>query len=393
MAAISGARGSAATLGVSSNQLPIDMADQIFRLEPNNNPLVLIATMLNKTVATQAEYKHLEDARLPRYSQCNNGGGYTSVDTKIVVDDGTAYRAGYLIRNITSGEVMRITAMDPDGDNANEMTISRSWGATAAAAIADDAYLYHVQDSHAENADIVDPQTTTPTQVTNYTGITRTSIGISGTADAIRYYGEKEIVRQRINAGLQHADVIERGFLLGQKNANTSGNYPIRSTGGFHEFVSPYTQTTAALTQAVFLTFLRKKAFAEGSDEKWLFCSGIITEAIMSWALGKVEMHVSDETYGINILKWISPFGTLNIKTHKGLEKMGFDGTIAGGKAFIIDPSAIGYKHLEGRDTKLLPNRQGNGVDGQLDEYLTECGLWLRNEATHAVLEGVTSFT
>ena len=39
-------------------------------------------------------------------------------------------------------------------------------------------------------------------------------------------------------------------------------------------------------------------------------------------------------------------------------------------------------------DTQLLKDRQGNGVDGVIDEYLTEAGLEILQEKTHAIITG-----
>ena len=388
MALVTGARGTDATRGVGSDQLKIDMADAIYRLEPNNTPLVLLASELNRMQATQPVYKHLEDAREERYSRVNNGGGYTSAQTSIVVDDGTAYQAGDMVRVYDSGEIMRVTAV-----STNTLTVTRSWGATAATALTDNDYLYRLGDTNAENADVRDPKSTTPTTVTGYTEIFRDSFGVSDTADNVEYYGETELTRQQVNKGLEHADRIERQFFFGEAVENTSGNYPIRSTGGLNSLITSNVETQAALTETEFDTFLRTAAFLEGSDEKWLFCSGILTQALMTWAKSKVEMSVEETTYGIDVLRYISPFGALNVRTHRGLEKMGFDGTIIGGIGFVVDPGKIGYKHIANRDTQLLTNRQGRGVDGVVDEYLTECGLWLANESCHAILNGITSFS
>jgi hypothetical protein len=51
----------------------------------------------------------------------------------------------------------------------------------------------------------------------------------------------------------------------------------------------------------------------------------------------------------------------------------------------------IAYRPLAGRDTTLKTNIQNNDVDGWMDEYLTEAGLEVRLEKTHAILKGVTS--
>ncbi len=388
MAIINGSRGTGGNLGVSSDQRVIDMADAIYRLEPDNNPLVLLATQMSREVATQPKYNHLEDSRLPRYSQVNNGAGYTSADTTFTVDDGTPYRANHVILNTRTGETMLVSSAA-----ATSVVVTRSLGATAAAALVDNDVLLIVADAQAENSSAPTPKSTTPSTVSNYTGIYRTPFAVSGTAQNVKYYGEDELTRLDINSGLEHGELIERGFFFGEKSEDLTGDQPRRTTGGLNEFVTTNRTTQAQLTKAEFLTFLRTDAFMYGSSTKWLYCSGIIAEAMASWGIADLQLRTDDTVYGINVMKWLSPFGTLIIKPHMGFTRWGYDGTLVGGMGFVVDPAHLGYKHIANRDTQLKRDILKTGIDGRTDEYMTECGLFIRNENTFAVLDGVTSFT
>ena len=46
---------------------------------------------------------------------------------------------------------------------------------------------------------------------------------------------------------------------------------------------------------------------------------------------------------------------------------------------------------MNGRDTTLQTNIQANDTDGQVDQYLTECGLQRNQSPRQALLLGVTS--
>ena len=59
--------------------------------------------------------------------------------------------------------------------------------------------------------------------------------------------------------------------------------------------------------------------------------------------------------------------------------------------AIILDTKDLRYRYVD--DTQLLKDRQGNGVDGVIDEYLTEAGLEILQEKTHAVVTGWNSLT
>ena len=59
--------------------------------------------------------------------------------------------------------------------------------------------------------------------------------------------------------------------------------------------------------------------------------------------------------------------------------------------AVILDTKDLRYRYID--DTSLLKDRQGNGVDGVTDEYLTESGLEILQEKTHAVITSWQSLT
>ena len=59
--------------------------------------------------------------------------------------------------------------------------------------------------------------------------------------------------------------------------------------------------------------------------------------------------------------------------------------------AVILDTKDLRYRYID--DTSLLKDRQGNGVDGVTDEYLTEAGLEILQEKTHAVITSWQSLT
>jgi len=61
-----------------------------------------------------------------------------------------------------------------------------------------------------------------------------------------------------------------------------------------------------------------------------------------------------------------------------------------GGAAFVLDLDRVSRRPFRNRDTRLLPNRQGNGEDKVVFDYLTEMSLELANESAHGVFWGIT---
>jgi hypothetical protein len=56
----------------------------------------------------------------------------------------------------------------------------------------------------------------------------------------------------------------------------------------------------------------------------------------------------------------------------------------------VLDLGYIKKRPLRDRGTRLLRNRQGNGVDSVVHEYLTEMSLEVAQEKTHGILKGIT---
>ena len=88
--------------------------------------------------------------------------------------------------------------------------------------------------------------------------------------------------------------------------------------------------------------------------------------------------------YGIILNTYYSSHGIVDIVYNRAWN----DSAIYGGYAFLIDPAFVEYHYL--RDTRLKQNVQAPDYDGMKDEYLTECGLKLAQEACHAKMTGVT---
>jgi len=194
----------------------------------------------------------------------------------------------------------------------------------------------------------------------------------------------------RAKKGTEHALDIERAFWFGEKNSDSSGTqgHPRRSTGGILEFISSsgaYTQDAGGtLTVTELNTFLRE-GFTYGSDQKTMFVGGLVLQAINEFARGQILMQPLASSYGMQIGKWVTAFGTVNL-VHNPL----FVGSVYGGAAFLLDMECFKYRYMNNRDTKLYTNVQSPDVDGQIDQYVSEVGLQRMQASKCAYLYGVT---
>ena len=184
--------------------------------------------------------------------------------------------------------------------------------------------------------------------------------------------------------------LIERAFWFGEKKYDVTGTQgkPRRATGGVLEFINTgnaYVQDQGGiLTAPDFNTFLRE-GFTYGNPTKVLFAGGAVIQSINEFARGQLQTKISDTSYGVKIVEYITAFGTINI-IHNPLFVEDF-----GGYAFLLDMDCFKYRYMTDRDTKLRTNIQANDADGEVDEYLSEVGLQRMQAPRCALLKGVQS--
>ena len=274
--------------------------------------------------------------------------------------------------------------------SATTITADRAFGTTAAAAGAAGDGLFIVGNVSEENAGARNANATQSTPVTNLTQIFKTTIAVSNTNKQSELYGGPDLPYQRAKKGTEHALEIEKAFWFSEKKSDTTGTqgHPRRATGGILEHINSgnsYVQNQGGpLTAPDFNTFLRE-GFTYGSDEKMLFAGGLTLQAINEMTRGQIQTKPLETTYGIKISQWVTAFGKVNI-VHTPIFVEDY-----AGYAFLLDIECYKYRYMNGRDTTLQTNIQANDTDGQVDQYLTECGLQRNQSPRQALLLGVTS--
>jgi hypothetical protein len=389
----------------TEERLIVDAVDKIFLLEPNKHPLVTLLTNVGKVYDGKAwrgssmlkrptgnpEFKWFEDYYGGRYAKvsgtCTSAVDQTPTVTGAGSNSGYIFTPGDVVKNMRTGEN---AVVDTTIAATTVKLHVRGFGSTAAAAMADGDSLFIVGNVNEENGGARTVNTTQTSPQTNYTQIFKTTIALSNTEKEANLYGGKDLPYQRAKKGTEHALDIERAFWWSQKTTDTGGTqgHTRRSTGGILEFIeagNSYVQNQGGpLTAPDLNTFLRE-GFTYGNDTKMLFSGGIVLQAINEIARGQILTKPLDTTYGMKISQWQTAFGTVNI-VHNPLFVED-----AAGSAFMLDMDGFAYRYMNNRDTKLETNIQAPDVDGEVDQYITECGLQRAQSPKHAYLKGVTS--
>jgi len=389
--AIQGVRG---TGEFSSDFRPKNYRELFTLLEPNGNaPLNALLSFGSSEGTDDPEYKNFRD-ELPDRKLTVNGAVASTSTTSITLDasdDNKFAVAGSIIVNSGTGEVMRVTA-DTTGTT---LTVARNIGSTTHQ-IADNAELFVAGFAAAENDDVGTAITFDATVASNFTQIFRTAFGVSNTLKSTYLRtGDKE--DEAMTKALKlHMSDIERAMFFGVKaEDNGSSAAPRRYTGGLTTTLTTVIDCNSdidgdgSMSEAQFDEELIKTVFKYGSSEKIAFCGYKVAAHLQEFGKDRWRPESVQGAYGVNLTRYNTFAGDLMVHLHPQFRQIpGMDNAMV-----IVDFPYLKYRHLDGRDTALYENRQGNGVDGVIHEYLTECGLELLQDKTHVYIKNWSTNT
>ena len=268
--------------------------------------------------------------------------------------------------------------------------------------------------AYAEGSDSPDGWNDILGQTEGYAQIFKTACPLmSGTAMATEFRGKKnEFARIWDEKMREHKMDMEHSFLFGVGHVATStgalsaedASTPKRYTWGALPFVSLYGNTAAfSYASSGYNDFVDwcQDFFApeKGNSTTKLV---LASRKIVGWfnKLGggnsflgntlvaeaaRLDVQAVKSQFGFNLTRVNTVFGDLNFVAHPLLRGQWEDYVI------VIDLPNLAYRPLQGngisRDTFYQTNIQDNGVDGRIDQMITEAGLQILLPETHAVLK------
>lgn len=253
----------------------------------------------------------------------------------------------------------------------------------------------------------------------NYVQIFKTPWSISNTLKAVSMRGGNELALMRLRKAIQHKTEIEYAMFF-QAGGDDGTDYGILSTGTENPLTrfkglgvglaatgntaKPgwiYTkngdlntdfQLSRSITSPTAVHALMEKVFDDLVDDpsetkvmlcsnEWLTALADIASAFSSgFSMGD---HTVTNALGIPGIRTLtSPVGTLRLMPFKHLR-----GRFSP-YGVVLDMKNLKYRPL--RPTKMLSNVGQDDIDGQLDYMITEAGLQVMHESTHAVLKLVS---
>jgi len=395
MAAIQGMRG---TGEFGTDFRPKNYRELYTLLEPNGNaPLNAMLAMGSSSSTNDPEYKNFRDALPERRVTIASGiASASAADAEFVIsgDDAKFVVAGTILISSETGEVMRVGAAAVSGADMSLTNVTRNIGSTGLTTV-DGKELFIAGYAATEGDTTPTPVSFDATVATNYTQIFRTAFSVTNTLNATYLRTGNKEDEQRTKALKLHMSDIERAMIFGKKSeTNGSTSQPMRTTGGLLEAISTVKDGTVdysngVITEADFDLLLIEEIFKYGSNQKIAFVGPRVANHLQQIGKNRFQPTQVQGTYGVNVTRYQTFAGDLLVHLHPQFRQL----THMRDSMLVVDFPDLEYRYLDGRDTQLLENRQNNDEDLVKHEYLSECGLELKQDLTHAYIKNWSAIT
>lgn len=227
----------------------------------------------------------------------------------------------------------------------------------------------------------------------NYLQIFRNGWAITRTAEMTRGCNREDLkVTLKAEAFLQHMMDIEMATIFGVRAYGTQQGRPLRTMDGILRQIRTNIAAPAngILTTDILDHFIERvfeHSIDGASNERWALCGSGFLTLINRLARQEGNYELSGEVnyYGLNIRRWVTPHGTINLIPH------GFFNRIPGYRndLILIHPAAIRYFYMYEGEHDNPHGSNNNGVDASVGGLITEMSVMLRGELSCGWLTGV----
>lgn len=190
----------------------------------------------------------------------------------------------------------------------------------------------------------------------------------------------------------------EKAYLWGVRYAGTdpaSPQKPLYTTGGLIPKITTnkddftlntdYSGQTWLQAGEEWLDAYLEQTFRYGSTEKLAFVGSgaLLGLNRLAKQSGQIQLTPATVSYGLKVLQWIMPFGTIYCRTHP---LFSYEATNRH-SMIVLEPKNLTRLIL--RDTKFEPNIQTPGDDAKVDQFICEDGLQMDFEETFGYFNGI----
>ena len=235
----------------------------------------------------------------------------------------------------------------------------------------------------------------------NYQQIFRNPWDVTGTARAVQYDTGDIVAKNKADAGILHAEAIERSLLWGKLAIGVISGSPFRTMdgivsqitkhmpSGFGNITSESTNTKwediDTWLQADYARNIKGKP-----NERIFFADNTVISVLNGIAKldGTHNLTPGQTEFGMKINKWITPYGDAVVLTHPLMN----ESTVWQGDLYAFHPGAIRTRYLR---RTMEDNNDVNGsragVDADFGTLTTEMSCEYRAVATGGVYTGIST--
>jgi len=378
-------------------------SSMIMRLFPNGSaPLYYLTGEVGRAKAVAASHGYF--TKHMAYSQMTIDGAKTT-ETAFTVLATAGVAPGMVFQIPATRELCRVNTVT----SATVVQVDRSFGRVAVGAVADEAVLSCVGNSHVEASVRPESRSLKSVYVPNYTVIVRNAWSISNTARAsLAEAGFNNVAETKSDAVEFHSTDIETDLLWGQAVApatDATTGQPIHATQGLidsiYEHAASNVNSAGSTTKYTELVDLVEPAFqyssnkmGNGLKERVLLCDSQAMKVIhdIGRLNGEVTQTTETTTFGLQYQSFKFYKGQLRLLEHPLLNEL----APVAGVAVIVDLNSMALAYMDGRDVKKEEydgsnDSTGSGVDASGGSFTTEFATEFRSPQTCGIINGLTA--
>jgi hypothetical protein len=395
--------GNIGTEEILSDEKKLDFDEAFKKLRPDETQFTTMTDRAGSRIAIREKVNWFEEDLFPRIVSAAAAALVGDATFTVVAGQGKILQPNDLLRNMRTGEGLRVTSVTVDAIGIARGIGSGAGaapGAVAAAAINSGDMFLVVGDAQPQGADFPVPRYIQRVLGFNYTEIFRTPWSFTGTAAAIEYFGGREPAKEGVRKLVEHKRKLEASGFFGMRSftaAVAPENEPLGTCGGLLEFIPASNKKDAgqlALTPDFFDKFLMDSLPYGSPTDKVLFASPIVALNMSKWnraGMGSQWKPEASNVHGVAVDAFISgAYGyQIPVVVKREWSEFPYANKGYGGYAFLADMSLIERRPLRDRDTKVLNDRQPRGKDTVASEVLTEMTWQIAVPQAHGLLVGV----
>lgn len=311
-----------------------------------------------------------------------------SSETGIDLVDASSFTAGTIALVEDNGELVFITAV-----SGNTVTVIRGFAGSTAASGNTATGFQRVGTAFEEGSSKPVAVANVGTPQYNLVQTFRNTWNLTGTAQAIQYYTGDKKAKVRRDATLLHAEDIERALWFGRRTTGNVNGTRFSTMNGVDAMVT--TNVTAAGADTdwndldTFLRVIFEKNIKGKPNERIAFCGNTALSVLNQIARieGAIWLDVGATEFGLNVSKWITPYGNISLMTHP----LFVENPLWTKDLRVLHPGAMKTRYLRRTfEDTYDTNGSRAGVDADYGVFTTEMSCEYGTEKTGGRLTGLT---